>query len=266
MIEDIWPLMKTGWITLTCLMVCLWGWSLKRRNAGIADVGWAGGLGLLGIIYALAGDGFGPRRALIGMMVILWSARLTWHLITDRVWNQPEDPRYAALREKWGRFVGLKFFLYFQFQAALAVLLSYPFVVLATDPYPELTGYEYAGLLLWIIAWCGEALADGQLKRFKSDPANQGRTCQEGLWYHSRHPNYFFEWLIWVAYFIASLAAPFGWISIMCPVMLYLLFKFIAIPSTETQALRTRGDDYREYQKSTSVFVPWLKKSGDDGA
>jgi steroid 5-alpha reductase family enzyme len=32
------------------------------------------------------------------------------------------------------------------------------------------------------------------------------------------------------------------------------------IPTTEAQALRSRGDAYREYQRRTSAFVPWFPK------
>jgi steroid 5-alpha reductase family enzyme len=39
--------------------------------------------------------------------------------------------------------------------------------------------------------------------------------------------------------------------------MLYFLFRVTGIPATEEQALRSRGEDYREYQRTTSVFFPW---------
>ena len=42
--------------------------------------------------------------------------------------------------------------------------------------------------------------------------------------------------------------------------MLYFLLKQTGIPATEEQALRTKGDDYRQYQRTTSAFVPWIPK------
>ena len=101
-----------------------------------------------------------------------------------------------------------------------------------------------------------------QLQGFKKDPANRGKTCRAGLWSYSRHPNYFFEWLIWVSFFIFASASPYGWISIVCPVLIfYFLFKVSGIPATEAQALRTKGDDYRDYQRTTSAFFPWFPKN-----
>jgi steroid 5-alpha reductase family enzyme len=82
-----------------------------------------------------------------------------------------------------------------------------------------------------------------------------------GLWNYSRHPNYFFEWLIWIAWLVFALGSPHGWIAFICPVlMLYFLFRVTGIPATEAQALRSRGEDYRRYQQTTSAFVPWFKK------
>jgi cyclopropane-fatty-acyl-phospholipid synthase len=42
--------------------------------------------------------------------------------------------------------------------------------------------------------------------------------------------------------------------------MIVFLFRVTGIPYTEQQALRSRGDAYREYQRTTSVFVPWPPK------
>jgi steroid 5-alpha reductase family enzyme len=103
-------------------------------------------------------------------------------------------------------------------------------------------------------------VADQQLKRFRQDPANKGKVCQTGLWNYSRHPNYFFEWLVWVAFFLAAAATPLGWLTVYCPaLMLYFLFRVTGIPATEEQSIRTKGEAYREYQRTTSVFVPWKK-------
>jgi steroid 5-alpha reductase family enzyme len=43
--------------------------------------------------------------------------------------------------------------------------------------------------------------------------------------------------------------------------MLYFLLRVTGIPATEEQALRTRGEDYREYQRTTSAFFPWLPRA-----
>jgi steroid 5-alpha reductase family enzyme len=61
---------------------------------------------------------------------------------------------------------------------------------------------------IWAGSVVGEAVADRQLARFRADPAHRGKTCRDGLWRYSRHPNYFFEWLHWFAYVVLPSVRP----------------------------------------------------------
>jgi steroid 5-alpha reductase family enzyme len=109
--------------------------------------------------------------------------------------------------------------------------------------------------VLWAGAVLGETVADRQLAGFRADPANRGAVCRRGLWRLSRHPNYFFEWVQWWAYVLIGRGAP---LTLIGPAaMLVFLFRVTGIPYTERQALRSRGEAYREYQRATSAFVPW---------
>jgi steroid 5-alpha reductase family enzyme len=106
-------------------------------------------------------------------------------------------------------------------------------------------------------------LSDHQLRRFKSDPNNKGKVCQIGLWSYSRHPNYFCEWLIWVAYATAASASPYGWLGwVGVGLMFYFLNYVTGVPLAEAQSLLSRGDAYRAYQSTTSAFFPRLPKKG----
>jgi steroid 5-alpha reductase family enzyme len=87
--------------------------------------------------------------------------------------------------------------------------------------------------------------------------------CTRGLWRYSRHPNYFFEWLIWVSYAVFALSAPWGWIGLIAPAsILYLLLRVTGIPLTEQQSIRSKGAAYLRYQQTTSAFVPWFPRQG----
>ena len=102
------------------------------------------------------------------------------------------------------------------------------------------------------------SLADRQLSAFKADPANRGRTCRQGLWRWSRHPNYFFEWVHWLAYVPLAWGSSWWPATLLAPaIMLYLVTKVTGIPPTEAQSLRSRGEDYADYQRTTSAFFPW---------
>jgi len=251
-----------GTASVCGLMLLLWLIHLPMQNAAIVDAGWAGGLALLGAIYAAAGGGYVPRSWLVAAMAVLWGLRLALYLLLTRVLGHPEEGRYVQLRREWGGNLSLKFLAFFQFQALLCVVLSIPFLLAALNPRPTLASLEYAGVALWAAAFIGECLSDYQLHVFKSNPANRGKTCRAGLWRYSRHPNYFFEWLIWMAFALFALSSPYGYLAMVSPVLiLYFLFRVTGIPATEAQALRTKGDDYRQYQQTTSAFVPWFPKS-----
>jgi steroid 5-alpha reductase family enzyme len=150
-------------------------------------------------------------------------------------------------------------FGFFQLQAISVVVLAIAFLLPAGNSHPHLHGLEIAGMALWLFAICGEALADAQLAAFKRDPASHGKVCARGLWRYSRHPNYFFEWLIWVAYFVFALPSPHGWMAVIGPVaILHLLLRVTGIPMAEAQSLQSKRDAYRKYQHTTSAFVPWF--------
>jgi len=251
-----------AWLLGTALMLVLWTWYRRRRNAGIVDVGWSLSLPLITVLYASLGPGDARRRWVIAGMFTVAGARLAIYLVRDRIVGRQEDPRYAELRAKRSPVVAFDFFWFFQAQAVLAVVLSVPALVAVFNDDPRLAPLELAAIVLWAAALCGEALADRQLERFKARPSSRGRTCREGLWRYSRHPNYFFEWLTWVAYALFALASPWGAAALTSPaVMLYLLFNVTGIPATEAQAIRSKGDDYRRYQASTSAFVPWFPRT-----
>jgi steroid 5-alpha reductase family enzyme len=246
------------------MMFVLWLIHLRIKNAAIVDVGWAAGLAILAVYYAYAAPGYAARKYAIAMMVVLWGLRLAAYLLFARVIGQPEEGRYAQLRKEWKTNLSARFLLFFEFQALLAVILSLPFLFACMDARSPLGLTEKAAGALWIVGGLGEALADTQLNAFKKDPANKGQLCRAGLWNYSRHPNYFFEWLIWVAYGLFALASPWGWLGLLSPaLMLYFLLRVTGIPASEEQAVRSRGEQYREYQRTTSAFVPWFPGKTD---
>jgi steroid 5-alpha reductase family enzyme len=249
-----------AWVAVSALMLILWLVSLKTRNTAIVDVGWTFGLLTCALVYAGFARGYSLRKALLLIMVGVWALRLGGYLFLTRVWKQPEEGRYQQLRKDWKTRINLKLFFFFELQGVLDVVLSLPFLLAAMNTRAAIALLESLGVALWFASMIGEAISDAQLNAFKRDPANKGKTCRSGLWNYSRHPNYFFEWFIWVSWLIFALGSPHGWLAVICPaLMLYFLFKVTGIPATEAQALRSRGDDYRRYQETTSAFVPWFK-------
>jgi steroid 5-alpha reductase family enzyme len=257
------PLLILAALLGLCVLFALcYGLARRIDNYGIVDIAWSYAFAALALFYALLAPGWPVRRALIATMAALWSLRLGTHLYRRVMGHHPvEDGRYVQLRKDWAGNLAPKMFGFFQLQATSVVLLGVAFFIICLNPVPHLHPLEIAGAVLWSLALTGEALADAQLAAFKRDPAGWGRVCDRGLWRYSRHPNYFFEWLIWVAYFVVALASPWGWVAIIGPAsILFLLLRVTGIPLTEEQSLRSKGDAYRRYQQTTSAFVPWLPK------
>lgn len=247
-------------LTAGCMFVA-WRRQLRTRNAGRVDVLWAFAIGALGLGYALLADGWIGRRVLVGGIVTLWSLRLGLHL-ARRVAGESEDGRYAEIRASKGDAADRWLFWFFQAQAALAVLLS---LVVWLPATAELEGFRLTdafALLVFAVSITGESIADRQLAAWRRDPANRGRTCRSGLWAWSRHPNYFFEWLHWLAYPLIGIGLPGGASLWLAPaLLLFLIVKVTGIPPTEQRAIASRGDDYRDYQRTTNAFFPGPPKA-----
>jgi steroid 5-alpha reductase family enzyme len=256
-------LMLQAWGLTAILMLILWLIAVKTKNAGWVDVGWTLGLAVCVWFYALSTDGSALRHWLLALAVSFWALRLINHLLLRFITDGHEDKRYQKIRADWKSNQDFKFFFFFQFQALLDVVLSTCWLPSMRNTTPGLHLLEIAGVLIWIIGFLGEILADHQLKVFKSNPANQGKTCQEGLWNYSRHPNYFFEWLMWVAYAVFACLSPWGWIAFLAVALMYhFLMNVSGVPLAEAQSLQSRGEEYHRYQQTTSMFVPLPKHKG----
>lgn len=253
-----------GTLLMVFVFFATWLLCLRLKNYGFVDVAFSYGMTLLAPLYAWSGTGTLERKLVFTGVGLAWSLRLGTYLLVRVAGHHPkEDSRYEALRERWsGPWM---FLLFFEMQAVLVVIFSLPFLFSAFNPAPELRVSEMVGLAVAGLALLGESLADIQMQRFKRNPANSGEVCQVGLWNYSRHPNYFFESMIWWGLALAALSSPSGWICVICPLMmLYFLLRVTGIPLTEEYAIKRRGERYREYQRTTSAFVPWFKKRGAD--
>ena len=232
--------------------------SLKIRLYAVVDTVWAFGLGLGAAAYYLIADPGTVRGAVALCIMLFWSGRLTLHLLRDRIMAGKEDPRYAALAEHWGEGAKSRFLFVFLAQIPLAALFLLPFTLAVDHVQPAWRWLDSLGVLIAGIALWGELIADHQLARFRANPENAGQVCRQGLWRYSRHPNYFFEWLHWFGYVAFALGAPFGWFALIGPVMMYVFLRYITgVPFAERSSIRSRGEAYRNYQKTTNTFFPW---------
>ena len=251
---------------LCLLMAAAWLFERRTGKSGWIDATWTLAVGIVGVAAALTpvSPGEGWRHVLVAILVAVWSGRLGLH-IARRTLKGGVDPRYSNLKEQWGKSAPLRMFMFLQGQAAAGFVLVLAVCVAARNPTSSPRVADYLGVLVFAVAVFGEALADRQLRRFGADRANKSKVCDVGLWRLSRHPNYFFEWLGWVAYPIIAIdfggAYPAGWLATLAPALMYYLLVHVSgIPPLEEHMLKSRGAAFRDYQSRVNAFWPFPRR------
>ena len=242
------------------LMTLLWLLSLTLKNSSIVDIFWGFGFILIvWLVFAIAPQGYLPRRQLVAILVTVWGVRLALH-IGSRNWGKPEDFRYASWRKENGpRWWWVSYFKVFLLQGLIMWMLSAPLITAQTSGFPAiLTPMDLLGMCIWGVGLLLESVADAQLAHFKKNPTNRGRILTSGLWKFSRHPNYFGEAVLWWGYYLLALAAGAGW-TVFAPLLMTILLVKVSGVSMLEKTLKSKPG-YEEYMNNTNSFVPWFPK------
>jgi steroid 5-alpha reductase family enzyme len=254
-------------LAVSLSMVVAWWLRQRTGKSGWIDCIWSLSTGGAGVALALwpSGDREGFRALFVAVLAAGWSLRLGWH-IAQRTIRGGDDPRYAQLEREWGPQFRSRLFWFLQIQAACAVLLSLViyFASHNPSPFPALT--DLLGFLVIGVGLGGEAVADRQLAQFRADPSNAGGICDIGLWSLSRHPNYFFEWLVWVGFSVIAIDVSghylWGLAALIGPIFMYWLLAHVSgVPLLEAHMIRSRGSAFEAYQSRVSAFIPWPRRS-----
>lgn len=253
-------------VFLAVAMTAAWGIAERTARSGWIDVIWTFATGLAGVALALVpGLPGASRPLLVAGLTAVWSLRLGLHIVR-RTTKGGDDPRYRQLREEWGESASGRLFWFLQIQAAASLILALSIAAAGHRPGTGLDMRDGLGAALFAIAAIGEGAADRQLACFGSDPKSKSGVCDVGLWGYSRHPNYFFEWLVWVAFAMIAIAPsgdyPWGWVSLAGPILMYVLLVHVSgIPPLEGHMLRSRGEAFRRYQARVNAFWPGPPKA-----
>jgi steroid 5-alpha reductase family enzyme len=254
---------------LSVAMTCAWLIWRRTGNSGWVDTVWTFGIGATGFVGALMpiarSISLTPRQVLVALLIAAWSLRLGLH-IARRTTGVEDDPRYAKLTRGWGHHAGREMFWLLQKQALVSIPLALAIVLAAWNSAPGLREQDWLAVLVLITAIVGETIADRQLRQFRAHAANHQRVCDVGLWNWSRHPNYFFQWLGWLAYPLLAIdftgTYPWGWAALAAPLCMYWLLMHVSgIPPLEEHMVETRGDAFRAYQLRTNAFFPCPPRS-----
>jgi steroid 5-alpha reductase family enzyme len=239
--------------TMSLLMCLVWVIYLRLNNPGIMDACWPIAIALSACIF-MGSPPWPPIQFMLFGCLLLWAIRLSGYLLTTRVLKQHIEKRYLTLAAGWRLKAKWGFLGHFQCQGLLALLIATPFIWIAQLPAPAYA--TYLALVLIIIGLLGETLSDYQLHRHKTH--YPGTLCDTGLWGYSRHPNYFFELMIWFGFGLAGFNIhP---LSALSPCLLLFIMAKLTGPITEKAALTSKGAAYEAYQQRTRMIIPWPKK------
>lgn len=239
------------------LMTFVWVLFLWKKNPATVDAFWSIAITLAALTY----NEFSFKNSIniiVNILLLVWALRLFGYLFLKRVLPKKIDKRYTAISDNWSISTNIGFFLNFQFQAFLALFISIPFFF--TKNLTHWNALLIFSLLLVIIGIIGESIADFQLQKFKSN--HNKKVCDAGLWKYSRHPNYFFEWLIWLGFSLPGGLQPIGLFAFISPLLLLFLMLKVTGPITERLSIKSRGKLYLDYQDKTSMFFLWPPKKG----
>lgn len=258
----------------------------RSGRMAYVDIGWPVGLFLIGVQVLWFTPELSARSGAIAAVYLLAGGRMGamallgwWHGHFDR-----ELPRYQYQRLRWQRrgwHPRLAMLVEVAVQGlANASVLALPALLLAAHPQPALGLLEGAALLVWLIAFVAETVADRQKLSFNRRMQRQqrrGEHCEEGLWRYCRHPNYFAEWLLWSALALAALPTWWRWagsaplwqsilIGLALPWMSYLMYRVLTDYSGARPAefySRQKRPGYADYQRRVPMFFPrWPAPGG----
>lgn len=201
------------------------------------------------------------RELIVSLLVVIWAVRLSSFLYF-RIHRTGKDGRFDQLKTS-----PIRFLVPWTIQGLWVFLTMIVVIVInsQTGSAPALGIWDAVGLSIWLLGFSIEVVADNQKTVFNTEPNNQGKWIDSGLWSYSRHPNYLGEILLWTGIACFGISCFTGlervaWIS---PIFIYLLLtKLSGIPILDRRALEKWGDDveYQKYRENTPALFPRLSK------
>ncbi|MEM9411175.1 MAG: DUF1295 domain-containing protein [Planctomycetota bacterium] len=199
------------------------------------------------------------RGWLAAILVIIWAGRLGSFLF-KRIQRDGHDVRFDQMKYDFWQFL-----MTWTIQALwVSLTASAAFVIITSVQRESFGWFGVLGLVIWVLGFSIEVIADLQKSKFKMDEANKERFINTGLWALSRHPNYFGEIVLWTGMLVMSLPLLSGtrWFVVISPVFVYLLLTRVSgIPMLQKRAQSRWGADpeFQAYLQNTRLLVPLPK-------
>ncbi|MDA8654468.1 DUF1295 domain-containing protein [Alphaproteobacteria bacterium] len=242
---------------ITIMLIGVWLFSVIRKDAGIIDVFWGLGYGLIAVLAIANVQSLSPYVFALYVLVILWAVRLGGHLLIRWRKEEEEDKRYQSMRRNAGPgFWWKSLYIVFGLQGLLMYLVAQPLIQLfpfaATTPAAPTAFVVF--LIIAVIGLLIETISDIQLTAFRA--AKTGGILKSGLWARSRHPNYFGDALFWWGISLAAIsAAPEVSWTLFAPIIMNVLLVRVS-GAALLEKYMSKREGYAEYQAKTNRFIP----------
>ena len=192
------------------------------------------------------------------LLISIWTIRLGLFLFM-RIHKAGEDKRFRTIKTSASQF-----FMTFTISGLWVTLCSMCALVAISSPEGlVMNALTYVGIILFIIGFGIEIVADNQKTAFRSIEANKDSFITSGLWSKSRHPNYFGEVLLWFAIAVISFSSLEGLqlITLISPVFTYILLVYVSgVRMLEDMNDKKWANDenYKSYKENTPMLFPKL--------
>ena len=204
------------------------------------------------ILYVLISSNNGINNfgnVILSSLIIIWTLRLGSFLFL-RIKKAGEDKRFREIKKSFSWF-----FMAFTV-SGMWVSICALCALTGISNGIELTGVTYIGILLFVIGFTFEIIADTQKTNFRKLKDNKDKFITTGLWKYSRHPNYLGEIILWIGVAIISYSSLEinQLFTLISPIFTYLLLVHVSgINLLEKSGEKKWGNlnEYRQYKKET---------------
>ena len=229
--------------------------SVLLKNSSLYDPFWSVAPVPIVIYLSIQSENSILLKMLVIFPILLWATRLTRNWVISWEGFHHEDFRYINLKNtnkykaEFNNFFGIHLF-----PTLIVNICLYPLVYIFINDV-DVNVYIYISSIITLIAVILETVADEQMRKFRSDPRNKGKTMKYKLWRYSRHPNYLGEVGFWFGIYFMGISSGFAplWL-IVCPLAMLLLFVFVSCPMMDERSLKNRPN-YKEYMDNTSQLM-----------
>lgn len=251
-------LILEGLAIYICLIIFIYVFFLRKDTTAVVDTCWSLGHWVVGTWILLQNPQPTLFNILIYVALTLWAFRLSGYIYFTRVYNiKHKEARYDELMKKEHLTFEQQFLKQIILQVTLMFIFMMPFYISLFKPIVINSSWLLFCGIVFFLGWFGEAWTDWQRHQYRKQHTG---IIQTGWWRLSRHPNYFFELVMWYSFASVLIFEPYGFLAFISPIMLTFFMLTITIPVTEEYSLKKNPKIYKKYQQTTSKLIPLYKR------